>query len=182
MGLDEGEEELVDAGVGGEFGVEGGGEEMALADENGGGIAGGEDLDGGAGFGDAGGADEDHFKRRAGQGSGGEEDGGVDLAAVGVALDGDVEDAERGLGRVADVAREQDDAGAGAEGGGLADKGVEDVEEAVALQVAQEGGGLAAGEDEAVEVCELGGAADKRGLGPGGDEGLGVSLVGSLES
>ena len=70
---DHAEEELVNARVGGEFRVEGGGEEVALADEDGGGSefvvyggAGGESLDGGAGAGDARGADEDHLEGAAG--------------------------------------------------------------------------------------------------------------------
>ena len=118
-------------------------------------VAGGEGFDVGAGAGDAGGADEDHLERAAGEGGFGGEDGGVVLAAVGVALDGDVEDAEGGLRRVGDFFGEEDAAGAGAEGGFGVDEGVEGVEEAGALEVLEEGGGLAAGDDEAVEVVEL---------------------------
>ena len=69
---------------------------------------------------DARGADEDHLQRAAGEGGLRGEDGGVDLAAVGVALDGDVECAERALRRVFDCG-EQDGSGAGAEGGRGAD-------------------------------------------------------------
>jgi hypothetical protein len=58
---DEVEEELVDAGVGAEFGVEGGGDEMAFADEYGAAVAGGERFDVWASACDAGGADEDHL-------------------------------------------------------------------------------------------------------------------------
>ena len=57
----------MDAGVGGEFRVEGGGEEMAGADQGGVAVAGGEGFDGGAGAGDARGADEDHLERAAGE-------------------------------------------------------------------------------------------------------------------
>lgn len=58
---DEFQEELVDAGVGAEFGVEGGGEEMTFADEDREVVAGGEGFDLRAGVGDAGSADEDHL-------------------------------------------------------------------------------------------------------------------------
>ena len=71
---DDVEEELVDAGVVGELGVEGGGEDVAGADEGGVAVAGGEGLDAGAGAGDAGGADEDHLDGAAGEGGFG--DGG----------------------------------------------------------------------------------------------------------
>ena len=80
-------------------------------------VAGGEGFDAGAGTGDAGGADEDHLERAAGEGGFGGEDGGVVLAAVGVALDRDVEYAEGRLGRVAHFLGEEDAAGAGAEDG-----------------------------------------------------------------
>src|SRR5580704_6534026 len=115
---DEVEEELVDAGVGAEFGVEGGGEEMAFADEDGEAFAGGEGFDAGAGMGDARGANEDHLEWAAFERGWGGEDGGVDLAAVGVALDGDVECGKGFLRGVLYVFREKDGAGAGAEGGG----------------------------------------------------------------
>ena len=135
-GADEGEEELVDAGVGGELGVEGGGEDVAGADEGGEAVAGGEGLDRGAGAGDARGADEDHLQRRAGERGGRGEDGGVDLAAVGVALDGDVERGERALRGGFDARGQQDGPGAGAEGGRGADVGLEELEEAVAVEEA----------------------------------------------
>src|SRR6202043_1714547 len=49
VAVDEIEEELVDARVGGEFGMEGGGQEVAFADQDGEAVAGGQGLDGGAG-------------------------------------------------------------------------------------------------------------------------------------
>jgi hypothetical protein len=122
---DDVKEELVDAGVGGEFGVEGGGEQAALADEGRGTVAGGEGFNAGADARDARGADEDHLERAAGEGGVGGEDGGVVLAAVGVALDGDVEDGEGFLCGVGDFFGEEDAAGAGAEDGLGVDEGVE---------------------------------------------------------
>src|SRR5271156_1021357 len=97
MGADDVEEELVDAQVVAEFGVEGGGQDVVLADENREAVAGGEDFDPGAGAGDAGGADEYHLKGAAGEFGWGGEDSGVDLTSVGVAFDRDVEGAEGDL-------------------------------------------------------------------------------------
>src|SRR5438477_9944943 len=72
------EEELVDTWVGAEFGVEGGGEEMAFADEDGKAVAAGEGVDPGAGRGDAGGSDEDHLEGAAFGGCRSGENRGVD--------------------------------------------------------------------------------------------------------
>jgi len=175
----------MDTGVLGEFRVKGGGEQMAGADQGGEAVAGGEGFDGGAGEADAGGTDEDHFERAAGEGGVGGEDGGVDLAAVGVAFDGDVEGGERALGRVFDVVGEQDGAGARAEGGSGADPGLENVEEAVALEEFEHGGGFAAGHDEAIYLAsgavEFGGRADETRDRVQRGEGSGVGVVGALQ-
>ena len=182
MGLDEVEEELVDAGVAAEFRMEGGGHQVTVADEHWIIAATGEDLDLRSDSGDAGSSDEDHLQRFGAEGGRREDDGGVQLAAVGVAFDRDGECGEGGLWGIGDVIREQDGAGAGAEGGGLADEVVESFKEAVALQVAQEGGGLAAGDDETVEAGELRGTADERRIRAEAAQDLGVGRVGSLES
>jgi hypothetical protein len=180
----------VDAGVGGELGVEGGGEEVAFADQDGSTVPGGEGFDGGAGAGDAGGANEDHLERRSGQAGGRGEDDGVVLAAVGVALDGDVEGAQGSLRGIGHVFGEQDGAGAGAEGGGGLDEGLEGGEEVIALEELEHGGGLAAGHDEAVDLSsffsafgtgEVFGKADElRGSSEGGED-FGVGFVGALQ-
>ncbi len=179
--VDEIEKQLVDAVVVAEFGMEGGGEQVSGADEGGKAFAGGEDFDGGAGVGDARGTDEDHFERAAGEFGGGFEDGGVVLAAVGVALDGDVEGGEGGLGGVLDAVGEQDGSGTGAEGGGGFDEGAEDFEEVIVLEELEHGGGFAAGHDEAVEAGELVWSADEAWDGTEGLDSLGVGFVGTLE-
>ena len=171
----------MDAGVGAEFGVEGGGEEVAFADEDGEVVAGGEGFDVGAGAGDAGGADEDHLEWAAGEFCRLGEDGGVDLAAVGVALDGDVEGGEGFLRGVFYVLCEKDRAGAGAEGWGGFDEGLEGVEEAVTLEEFEEGGGFAAGDDEAVEIGELGWGADELCGDAESGEGFGVGFECALQ-
>ena len=111
----------------------------------------------------------------------GGEDGGVDLAAVGVALDGDVEGGEGFLRGVLDVLGEEDGAGAGAEGGGGLDEGLEGVEEAVALEEFEEGGGFAAGDDEAVEIGEFGWSADELCGDAEGSERFGVGFECALQ-
>ncbi len=171
----------MDAEVGGQLGVEGGGEDVVLADEDGRAFALGEGLDCGAGAGDPRGADEDHLDGLVAERGLSLEDGGVDLASVGVALDGNVEGGERRLCRVENFRGEEDDSGAGAEGGFGADEGVEGGEEAVALEVLEEGGGFAAGKDDAVEVFEFGWIADEDGSCAGSSEGFGVGFEGALQ-
>ena len=63
--------------------------------------------------------------------------------------------------RVGDFLGEEDAAGAGAEDGLGVDEGVEGVEEAGALEMLEEGGGLAARDDQSIEVVELVGLADQ---------------------
>jgi hypothetical protein len=171
----------VDAGVVAKLGVEGGGEEVALADEGGVAVAGGEDFDVGADPIDAGGADKNHLEGAAGEGGGLVEDGGVVLAAVGVALDGDVEGGEGLLGGAGDVGGEEDGSGTGSEGGFLVDEGVEYVEEVAALEELEHGGGLATGDNEGVQAFELGGQTYQAGGGSQGGEDSGVDVVGALK-
>ena len=154
---------------------------VSLAHQGGEAFALGEDLDGGTGVGDAGGADEDHLERAAGQGGLGGEDGGVDLAAVGVAFDNGVEEAEGTLGRVEDFASEQDGSGAGAEDGFGRAELLQGVEEAGLLKEFEHGGGFAAGKDEAVEAGQLLGLADLDRVGAGFGQGFSVGGVVALD-
>src|ERR1700761_6165031 len=91
------DEELMDAAVSGEFGMEGGGEDAALADEDGEAIAAGKDFDIGTGFNDAWGADEDHLERLGTELRWDGEDRRIDLAAVGIALYDGIKEAEANL-------------------------------------------------------------------------------------
>ena len=154
---------------------------MAFANKYGVVVAGGEGLDGGAGCGDARGADEDHLERAAGEFGFGLDDGGVDLASVGVTFDGDVEGGEGLLRGVGNVLRKQYDSGAGSEGGGLVNEVLEEVEEAALLEELEHGGGLAAGHDEAVQSFEIGGQSNQLRRGAQLCNGLRVSVVGSLQ-
>ena len=78
--------------------MEGGGQDAALAYQRGEAVAPSDHFDARAGGDDARSADEDHLQRAAGEGGCGGHDGRVDLAAIGVALDGGVEPAEGALG------------------------------------------------------------------------------------
>ena len=163
VGDDDVEEEFVDARVARQLRMEGGSEEVALADENRCSIACRQSLDARAGAGDAWGADEDHLDRVAGDGSRFDDDGRVNLTSVGVALHGDVKGREGGLRGVQDFVGQQDDPGTGAEGRRRADEVVEDGEEAIAFEMLEEGCRLTAGDDEAVEAFQLVWTADEPG-------------------
>ena len=158
--FDEIEEGLVDAGISGKFGMECGRHGSSLPDGDGVGAFGGEDFDAFADALDFGGADEDHFERRACRFAGevSEEftfaDGAVDLASVGITANADVERPEAGLRGIFDFGGEQDRPGAGAEGGLEADELFELFESGFAEEL-QESAGLAAGNDEAVDLVKL---------------------------
>ena len=142
----------MDAGIVGEFGVEGGGHDSSLPDGDRVGAFGGDDFYAFADVLDFGGADEDHF-----QWCGAQEafaDGTVDLAAVGVAANADVECAEAFLFGILHFGGEEDCSGAGAEGGLGVDELFEFFESGRAEEL-QECSGFAAGDDEAVDGVEL---------------------------
>ena len=154
--------------------MEGGGEDAALADEDGEAVAAGEDFDFRAGFNHARGADKDHFERIGAEFSGSGEDAGVDLAAVGVTLDDGIKQTKTSLWRVKNFAGEEDGAGAGSEDGFMSGEFLESIEKVTALEKLEHGGGFAAGKDEGVGVGELFRLADFDGFRAGFDEGLGV--------
>ncbi len=176
-----GDEELVDAAVLGELGVEGGGEDLALADQGWVAVAAGEDFNAGSNGDDARCADEDHFKRTAGESCFGGDDCGINLAAVGVALDGCVEEAKRALGGGEDFAGEQDSTGAGAEDGLDGAELPQLFKETVLLEKAEHGGGFAAGQHQSVDGGEFAGLADLDWLRAGFCERLRVAGVVALD-
>jgi len=152
----------VDAGIGREFRVEGGDQMATLLSEDGISVIGGEHLNGGAGGADDGSANEDRFEVP----EGGREidDAGIELAAVGVALDFDIHEPERLLFRGGDVRREEDGSGAGAEDGlGLA-VSAERLKEIFAMEDFEHGGAFASRQDEAVGRVHFSGGADLDGL------------------
>ena len=124
--------------------------QFSLTDEHGKCIAAGQYFNFRTCFDDARSTNENHLQRFAGKGRGRDENGGVDLAPVGVAFDDDVECSEAALGGVADVAGKQDGSGAGAEGGFGVGEGCERVKEVAAGRVRtfkkfKDRGGFAAG-------------------------------------
>lgn len=175
------DEVAVYAAVGREFGMEGGGEDVSLLDEDGEAVALGEDLDAGTGLYYARGADVDELHGAAFKFRGGGFDRAVDLASVGVPLDGGVEDGEALLRGIGHFVGEKNAAGAGAEGGACANEGLQTAEEAVALKEFEEGGGFSAGDDESVDAFELLGLADEDRIGTGFAEGGGVGFEVALD-
>ena len=178
---DDFEEELVNTSILREFGVEGGGQHPAGTDKDGITVPAGEDLDTRAEAADAWGADEDHLHGAAGEGGFGVKDDGVVLAAVGIPLDIDIQHAKAALRRVGDVLCQENTAGTGAKDGLRADEGVQDGVEARALQVLEEGGGLAAREDEGVQRIEFLGLTDQVRGGTELGKTLRVDVEGALE-
>jgi len=170
----------VDAGVLGEFRMEGRGHDTSLPHQHRVVAAFGEDFDAFSDARDAWGADKDHLQRRTAQGGFSLDDGGVDLAAVGVALDRDVEGIEAGLVWVDDVLGQHDGSSTSAEGGFAVYEVLEFLED-VLRQKFEKRGGLASGNDEAVDVVEVFGLADERDRRPEFFEAASVGVEIALE-
>ena len=162
--------------------MEGRGEKMALTDEYRIFVAGGEYFHLRSGLSDAGGADEDHLEGGPFKFGRCGEDGGIDLSAICVSLDGDIKGGKRFLGRVFDTFGEEDGAGAGAEGRRGLDEGLERVKEIVTLEKFEHGGGLTAGHDEAVDTFEVGREADEFRRRAECTQRFGVGFVCALQS
>ena len=108
-------------------------------------------------------------------------DGAVDLAAVCVALDGGVQDAEAGLRRMKHFGCEKNATGTGTKGRCGGGEGAQGLEEAVAFEELEEGGGFAARDDEAVESFELLRFANKHRLRTDVLKSAGVCVVIALD-
>ncbi len=161
--------------------MEGCGKQVGLADKDWMVLAGGENLNIRSYTVDARGADEDHLERTSGKCGWLDEDRGVVLSAVGVALDGDVKGCEGLLRGARHMVREEDASGAGAEGGSLADKGAEGVEEAIPLQELEHGCGFSTGDDEAVKVVQMVWTTNETRIGSEREELSGVNVVCALQ-
>jgi len=152
----------MDARIVAEFGMESGGHHLALAYDDGIVALGGKDFDVGTDALDPGGADENHFRGLAVELP--FPDGTVELAAVGVAADADVEHAQTFLFRILDFARQEDCTRTGAKSWLEVDELLEFLKSLFAEEF-QESGRLAAGDDEAVDLVELFGFADEGDVG-----------------
>ena len=175
------DEMAVHTAVGGELGMESGGEDVSLLDQDGEAVALGEDVDTGSGLHDARGTNVDELHGAAFELCWRSLNGAVDLASVGVAFDGDVEDGEALLRRIRHFFGEEDTAGAGAEGGACANEGLKAAEESVSLEEFEKGGRFAAGDDESVDAVELLGLADEDRFGAGFAQRRGMSIEVALD-
>jgi len=173
----------VNGGVGGQFGVESGSEDVAALHEDRFALMFRQDGHSPADFFDDRTADEHHFERFCGERAGFEEDVACELAAVAVAKDGHVQELERILGGVFDLSGQKNGTGAGAEdgvacGGKFADGAVE----AFLLEELELGGGFASGKDKAVATIEITDGADFDGRGAEFAEAGGVGGEITLDS
>jgi len=142
----------VDAGIVGEFGVKRGGHGFSLADGDRIGAFGGEDFYAFADVFDFRGAYEDHFQR--GNSKQTFADRAVNLAAVGVAPDADVEGSESFLLRIFYLGGKQDCSRACSKGRFDANKPLELFESFVAEKF-QEGTGFSTWNDQSIDSVEL---------------------------
>ena len=154
----------MDAGVVGEFGVEGGGHGSSLPNSDGSLIAafGGQDFNAFSDMLDFGSADENHLQWGIAEET--LADGAVDLASIGVAADANIEGAEASLLRILYFCGEENCAGAGAKGGLGVNEFFQLFESAVAQEL-QERARLAAGDHEAVNGVEFLGFSDEHNFG-----------------
>src|SRR5216117_2939616 len=177
-------EVLVHGGVVGELRVEGGHQDAALPRHHRLVAVGGERLDAGADAPDARGADEDHLDRRGAalEGRATARLEGLALPAVRVALDPDVDEAERELRGALHLPRQENQPGAGAED--RPPLGVELLErrhEPPLVHEFEQRRALAPGNDEAVDVRELLGLADFARLDAAPPQRLGVEVEVALQ-
>ena len=152
----------MDAGISREFGVEGGGHGSSLPNGDGVFAFGGDYFYTFANVLDFGSADKDHFQRRSAEQA--FADGAVDLAAIGIAADTDVDGSKAFLLRVFHLAGQEDRAGTGAEGW----LGVDEIFqlcESFFAEKLKEGTGFAARDDETVDGIELLGLFDEDNFG-----------------
>jgi hypothetical protein len=142
----------VEASVVREFGVEGCGHYPSLPHSDGIFTFGGEDFYARTNAGNFRGANEDHLNGSVAEFS--FADGAVNLAAIGIAANADIERAQSGLLGIFDFGRQKDSSGAGAEGRFGVDKLLELFESGFAEEF-EKRARFAAGDDEAINLIEL---------------------------
>ena len=113
---------------------------------------------------EAGCAYENHFQEIPAERGSLVDDVAIELSAVGVAPDGDVEDTEPALRRIEDVARQQDGACAGPKRGFHLHE-IEQLLETFFTEQVQERGGFATGDDERFDLVKLLRLLDEHNLG-----------------
>lgn len=176
-------EVAVEAEIVGQFGVEGGGQQGAIAHGDGFAVECHEDVDVVGDAANAWGADKDGViggGSQLGCGDVGLE--GVDLATEGVAVDGHGEQVEGGPVEAVGVVGKEDGPGAGPpEGKAILPETSDRFVQVVGEEEAGDGGAFAAGDDEAVEPIELVGVADFTGVDVEGTQTDGVLAEVALE-
>jgi hypothetical protein len=174
---------LVNGGIIGKFGMEGGGEKIVFLDQRR--LAGmaSEYRDARTDAFDNGTADENHFERIFFQGAGAKENIAGELAAVAVSEDGHVEKAERGLRGIVNMSGKENCAGTSAENGvtGVGEF-ADGVVQAFFAEELKLRGGFAAGKDQAVAGFQIVDCADLDGVGAEGLQSGGVGFEVTLNS
>jgi hypothetical protein len=176
--LDKVEERPVNAGVGTEFGVEGGGHRLALANYDGILALGSQNLYTRPKAFDSGCTYENHFDRCVTEQP--FPDGAVDLAAIGVAANVDVDRAQSELFGILNFLGKENRASAGAKGWFQAHKIFQLFETCLAEQL-EECAGFPAGDHEAVDGIELLGFLDQHDSGAEFFQALAVGVEVALE-
>ncbi len=103
----------------------------------------------------AGSTNEDHLKRAAGQRSLGKQDGGIDLASVGIAFNHRIEDSQAALCRVANLACKQNCPGAGSEDRVGNAKVSQGIKKLMPLKELEHRSGFSTGQNEPIEIGQL---------------------------
>ena len=127
--------------------MKGGRQYFALPDQDGKTVPFRHDLDAGANTGNARRTDVDHLERPSGQFGLARLDGAVDLPAIGIAFHADIHHGKTLLGRMGDVAGQENTAGAGAEGRLLLNETLQRFKQTVPFEKFEERRRLAARQD-----------------------------------
>ena len=127
------------------------------------------------------GTNKDHLQRSAGKAGFHDLDAGVDLPAVGVALDHCIKKTQASLGGIADLAGQQNGSGTGTEDRPGPAKFLQSLKEVALFQEFEHRGRFAAGQHEAVDLRKLFRLANFVGLGARFRESLGVGGVVALD-
>ena len=153
-------------GIVGQFGMESGGKDAAVLDEDGPPLVFGQDGDSLSNLFDDWATNENHFKRLFGECARAVEDVAGKLAAVAVAENGHVEKLEGILRGIFDMRGEKNRAGTGAENGvAFTGELADGVIQALFLQKLKLGGRFATGQDQSVTRLQVSDGADFDGVG-----------------
>lgn len=172
----------MNASVWGKLGMKGRGHDVALADQGRVPLAEGESLDLWPDLHNTRRANKNHLQRSAGERSFARFNTGIDLAAIGIALDDCVEHSQAALRRIADLAGQQDTAGAGSEDRFPCAELAQGLEEMPLIEELEHGCGFAARQDKGVDSAQLFGIANLAGLGSCLGEGEGMGSIIALDS